>query len=213
MTADTLVVFGSGGHAKAVVEAVLARTPRRRIVILDDSVEARDRRLLAIQVTGGRELLSGSLKGAPVAPAVGQNGSRSKLMDWLTSHDHKLETVIHPAAVVGATVRIRAGAFVAAGAILIADARIGAGAIVNTGATIDHDCEIGDAAHIAPGAHLCGSVHVGARTLIGVGSSVRQGITIGNDITVGAGSVVVCNLAGGGTFAGNPARPIQQRIR
>lgn len=209
MKFDTLVVFGSGGHAKVVLEAVLACTPNREIVILDDSADAKDRQLLSMRVAGGRELLSGSLKAAPIALAVGHNVRRAELMEWLASRGHKLETIIHPAAVIGATVRICAGAFVAAGAILVADAYIGSGVIINTGATVDHDCEIGDAAHIAPGVSLCGSVRVGARTLIGVGSSVRPGITIGDDITVGAGSVVVRDLTGEGTFAGNPARRLK----
>lgn len=206
---DPLVVFGSGGHAKVIVEAVLARTPDRAILLIDDSPNATGHELLGIAVSGDRHRLSASLKKSPVALAIGQNGARAELMEWLLANGHELETVVHPTAVVGATVKIGIGAFIAAGAILTADASIGPGAIVNTGATVDHDCEIGDAAHIAPGVNLCGNVRVGARTLVGVGSSVRPGITIGEDIRIGAGSVVINDLAGSGTFAGNPARRLR----
>lgn len=206
MTPDTLVVFGSGGHAKVVVEAVRARTPDRTIVILDDSPAAEGRQLLGIAVAGGRALLSDRFESAPVALAIGDNAARSALMRSLLAGGRVLETIIHPAATVGATVSIGAGAFVAAGAIVIADARIGAGAIINTAASVDHDCDIREAAHIAPGVRLCGNVTVGARTVVGVGSAVRPGITIGPDLVIGAGSVVVCDLDEPGTFAGNPAR-------
>jgi sugar O-acyltransferase (sialic acid O-acetyltransferase NeuD family) len=206
---DTLVVFGSGGHSKVIVEAIRARTPDRAVTIIDDGPAANSRSVLGISVSGGRDLLSRDYVGASVALAVGDNRARSELMEWLSSNGYGLETVIHPHAVIGATVDVGAGAFVAAGALVIADARIGRGAIINTAASVDHDCDIGEAAHIAPGVHLCGNVNVGPRTLVGVGSCARPGITIAADVTIGAGSVIVAHITASGTFAGNPARPLR----
>lgn len=205
--ADTLIMFGSGGHAKVILEAVLARTPARRIVILDDQATEK-RMVLGLGISGGRDWLTANAPGAAVALGVGNNAHRFALMSWLAEQGRALETVFHPTAVVGATAQIESGAFLAAGAIVIADARIGRGAIVNTAASVDHDCDIGEAAHIAPGVRLCGNVRVGSRSLIGVGSAVRPGISIGADVVVGAGSAVVRDLAEGGTFAGCPARPV-----
>jgi sugar O-acyltransferase (sialic acid O-acetyltransferase NeuD family) len=193
---NTLVIIGAGGHAKVVVEAVRARTPDRKIILLDDEPQNQGRSVLDVMVEGGRDRLSADLKCATVALGVGNNEARSAIMVWLTSRGHQLETVIHPAAVVGPTVVVGSGAFIAAGSIAIAEATIRAGAIINTAASVDHDCDVGEAAHIAPGVRLCGNVHVGARTLIGVGSSVRPGVTIGPDVP------------GPGCFAGCPARPL-----
>jgi sugar O-acyltransferase (sialic acid O-acetyltransferase NeuD family) len=206
--AERLVVFGSGGHAKVVAEAVLARTPHCDIILLDDSPGAHDRRILGIPVRGGRDELERS-RGAPVALGIGDNQSRSSLIAWLTEQGHPLETIIHPAATIGASVQIGAGAFLAAGAIAIADAWIGRGAIINTGASVDHDCVVGETAHIGPGVRLCGEVSVGPRTLVGVGTAVRPRIRIGSDCVIGAGSAVVCDLPDGGNYAGCPARPIR----
>lgn len=206
---DPLVVFGSGGHAKVMVEAVLARTPDRRICILDDDAEAQGRSVLGLPIEGGRDWLARSLPGAPVALGLGVNSARAGLMEWLVREGRQLETVIHPAAIVSPSAAIGAGAFLAAGSIVIAEASIGRGAIVNTGASVDHDCRVGEAAHIAPGVRLCGGVTVGARTLIGVGSVVAPGVSVGADATVGAGSAVIRDLADGGRYAGCPARPIR----
>lgn len=205
--ADALIVFGSGGHAKVIVEAVRARTPDRRIVMIDDQVAGEGRTVLGLAVIGSREWLASNLPDAPVALGVGNNAARWALVCWLLHEGRALETVIHPSAVIGATAKVEEGAFVAAGAIVIADARIGRGVIINTGASVDHDCQIGEAAHLAPGVRLCGNVRVGARSLIGVGSAVGPGISIGADVTVGAGSAVVRDLFDGGTFIGCPARP------
>jgi len=206
--AGELVVFGCGGHAKVVIEAVLAGDPKQIIHIVDDDPEAIGGSVLGIPVSGGRDWLGSNAIGASVALGIGGNRARLDVLDWLISQGREIETVIHPAAVVGATVDAGAGTFFSAGSIAIAEARIGRGAIINTGASVDHDCVIGDGAHIGPGVRLCGNVQVGARSLVGVGSAVRPGISIGADVIVGAGSAVVSDLADGATYCGCPARPL-----
>lgn len=206
--ADRLVVFGSGGHAKVVIEAALTRNANREIIILDDSGDARSRSIFGIGVAGDRTMLE-SLRGTPVALGIGDNRARADLLNWLRSEGHALETVIHPGALVANSVTVGDGVFVSAGATVIAEATLGAGAIINTAASVDHDCVVGDAAHIAPGVHLCGNVHIGARTLVGVGACVRPGTSVCDDVILGAGSVVVRDIVEPGTFAGNPA----QRLR
>lgn len=206
--AERLVVFGSGGHAKVVIEAILARSPQRQIIILDDAAESQARSIFGIKVAGTRALLP-SLADAPVALAIGDNRARAALMDWLQDQGRLVEMVVHPAAFVASSVQVGAGSFISAGATVIAEAKIGAGVIINTGASVDHDCVIGDAAHIAPGVHLCGNVRIGARTLVGVGSAVRPGVSVCEDVVLGAGAVVVRNIDEPGTFVGNPA----QRLR
>lgn len=202
---DPLVVIGSGGHAKVVVEAALARTPQREIVIVDDSPGSSGRSILGIGIFGDRSRLDG-LREMPVIVAVGENQARARLVSWLGEQGHSLESVVHPSAVVAQSVTVGAGVFISAGAIIIAEAQIGDGAIINTGASVDHDCVIGEAAHIAPGVHLCGNVRIGARTLVGVGSAVRPGVAIAADVVIGAGAVVVRDIAAPGTYVGNPAR-------
>ena len=204
---DTIVVLGSGGHAKVVIDAVLARTPAREIIVLDDSAASFGKTILGIEVSGTWNDCS-RFRSAGFVPAVGDNRARAELVDWLDQNGLRLETVIHPAACVAGSAVIGPGCFISAGAIVMAEARIGAGAILNTAATVDHDCTIGEAAHIAPGVHSCGNVRVGARTLVGVGSSIRPGIEVCDDVVLGAGSVVVRSISVPGTYAGNPARRI-----
>lgn len=206
---DPLVVLGAGGHAKVVIEAALARDPGRQILIVDDHPDAQSRRILGFGISGSRDWLAANAPGAPVALGLGDNTIRLEALEWLLGQGREIETVVHPSATVGPTVKIGAGAFLAAGSIVIAEARIGRAAIINTAASVDHDCEIGEGAHIGPGARVCGNVRVGARSLVGVGSAVRPGVAIGADVTVGAGSAVVGDLTVGGVYGGCPARPIR----
>ena len=203
-----LVIFGSGGHAKVLVEAVRARTAERPIHLVDDSPDAVKRLILGLSVSGGREWLLSVRPGSSVALGIGDNAARDTMAEWLLDHGFALETVVHPSAIVGRTVGIGDGAFIAAGAVLIADSEIGQAAIVNTGASVDHDCRLGTAVHLGPGVRLCGNVQVGDRTLIGVGSAVLPGIRIGADAVIGGGSAVATNVPDGQRVAGCPARPL-----
>lgn len=204
-----IVLLGSGGHAKVVSEAILARSPARRIIIIDDDPAAAGRSVLGMPVSGTRDWLLDNLPECPVALGLGNNRARSELLDWLNRLGRTVETVIHPSAIVGETARIDPGAFLAAGSIVIAEARIGPAVIINTAASVDHDCTIETAAHIAPGVRLCGKVQVGARALVGVGAAVRPGIAIGADAVIGAGSSVVSDVPAGAVVAGCPAKPIR----
>jgi UDP-perosamine 4-acetyltransferase len=205
-----LVLIGSGGHAKVVLEAIRARNPDRKVIILDDDPAAAQRTVLGLEVSGTRDWLVANTWRGRVALGIGDNGARGELLHWLAERGFEAETVVHPSAIVGATADIGDGSFLGAGSIVLADATIGAGAIVNTGASVDHDCMVGAAAHLGPGVRLCGNVTVGAHSLVGVGTAVRPGVSIGANAVVGAGSAVVCDLAAGGTYAGCPARPINR---
>ncbi|HEX8654759.1 MAG TPA: acetyltransferase [Allosphingosinicella sp.] len=207
--AARLILFGSGGHAKVVLEAIRAAHPECEVAILDDDPEAAGRNLLGEAVHDGRAWLKDNWPDAGVVPAIGTNSARSALIDWLDGAGRALASVVHPSAIVSPSISVGAGAFLAPGAIVNAETILGKGAIVNTGASIDHDCRIGVAAHIAPGAHLCGGVRVGARSLIGAGATVIPGVAIGADVVVGAGSVVIADVPDGARVAGCPARPLK----
>ncbi|MEA3015690.1 MAG: hypothetical protein QOI38_412 [Sphingomonadales bacterium] len=206
--AARLILFGSGGHAKVVLEAIRAVHPGCEIAILDDDPEAAGRDLLGETILGGREWMRHNWPDAAVVPAIGTNAARAALIDWLKGEGRLLAPVAHPSAIVSPSAAIGGGAFLAPGAIVNAETILGEGAIVNTGASVDHDCRIGAAAHVAPGAHLCGGVRVGARSLIGAGATVIPGVAVGADALVGAGSVLIADIADGARVAGCPARAL-----
>lgn len=201
------ILFGAGGHARVVLDALLARDPDREVIVLDDAAPA-GRPLLHLSVSGGRDwLLANHRPGDVVIPAIGDNRARLALIEWAEKGGFRVETVIHPAAIVGREVVLGAGCFLAAGAIVNPCSTVGRGVIVNTAASIDHDCRIGDGVHLAPGVRLCGTVTLGARTLVGVGAVVIPGRTVGADVVIAAGAAVAADVRDGQRVGGVPARP------
>jgi acetyltransferase-like isoleucine patch superfamily enzyme len=59
---------------------------------------------------------------------------------------------------------------------------------------------------------ICTPTLVKQRASIGSNATILCGVTIGEGALVGAGSVVTHNVPAGATVAGNPARPIQEKV-
>ncbi len=207
-----IVVIGGGGHAKVVMEVLLAAgwevagytdaggrpgDAFGRIAWLGD-----DGALPAVRAGGVEHAIV----------ALGDNAVRGRLADRAVALGFTLGNAIHPSAQISPSVTLGQGIAVMAQAAVNAATVLGDNCIVNTGATVDHDNRIGRNVHIAPGCHLAGYVTVGDGALIGVGSIVGRGrpLAIGGGAVVGAGSVVFTDVPPQATVAGNPARPVRR---
>jgi acetyltransferase EpsM len=137
---------------------------------------------------------------------IGDNVIREKIFNLIIANGAKLLTLVSKSASISASATIGNGTFINRNASINALVKIGQNVIVNTGCVIEHECEISHSAHIAPGAVLAGNVNVGERTFIGANSFIKQGVKIGKDVIVGAGTVVLCDIADGKKFVGNPSR-------
>ncbi|MEF3365150.1 acetyltransferase [Methylocystis sp. 9N] len=201
-----IVIIGSGGHAKVVIE--LARATGLFEVVGCTDPEPGARAVLGAPILGADDILPNLLERGVRAAAValGANHVRARVIAKLHALGFELPALIHPRATISPSAVIGAGSVVMAGVVVNADARIGAGCIINTGATIDHDANIGQCVHIAPGSTLAGCVTIGDRTFLGAGTVVIPNIEIGADVIVGAGAVVVRPIAANAKAYGVPAR-------
>jgi sugar O-acyltransferase (sialic acid O-acetyltransferase NeuD family) len=196
-----LIVVGAGGHAKVVVASARA-AGFRVMAIVDDARQRWGESRLGVPVSGPTEPVLQD-PGAQVVLAIGDNRVRRQLAATARC---RFVSVVHPSAIIDATVRLGDGSVVFAGAVIQPDTTIGAHAIVNTGASIDHDCVLGEAVHIAPGTRLAGNVTLGDEVFLGIGTVVIPGVTIGARTTIGAGAVVVRDLPADVVAVGVPAR-------
>lgn len=202
MELDKILIYGAGGHAKVVMDAI--RTAESEIVFLltDKDPQKKGRLVAGVQVIAVTEVHDVEL----FHVAIGGNFARQNETAALCAQGMRSYIVIHPRACVSVSSRIGDGSFVAANAVIGPDVQLGLGCIVNHGAVVDHECVVGEFSHVAPNATLGGQVQIGMRVLIGAGANILPGITIGDDCIIGAGAVVATNLASGGTYMGVPAR-------
>jgi len=208
-----LVLFGAGGHARVVIDSILAEGAAVCHAVLDSDKGLWKTKLFGVPVRGGDECLCDLIdEGADAfVIAVGgplQRALRKRLFETAESHLLQPFTVVHPSTRVSPHAVIEAGAQLLVGCIVNASAQIRTNAIVNTAAVVEHDCVVEPHAHIAPRAVLAGGVHVGTGAHVGAGAVVKENISIGARAIVGAGAVVIRDVPADAVVVGVPATPI-----
>lgn len=207
MPIEKVHVFGAGGHAKVVIDALRVLLGEGLgIRLLDDNPARVGSAVAGIVVEPAADPASEDF----FHVAIGTNAVRSRRSAAIAAGGARPLTVVHPKSVIASSARVEEGAFVAASAVVGPDATIGAGTIVNHGAIVDHDCALGAFCHIAPGAVLGGGVTVGDRVLVGAGAVILPGLTLAGDVVIGAGAVVTRSIENAGTFIGTPAREVSR---
>jgi UDP-perosamine 4-acetyltransferase len=209
------VVIGGGGHAKVVIDVLLAAG--WAVAGYTDPAPTAGASIADVPCLGDDATLPGLVAtGIPWAiVALGDNALRSRMAERALALGFALARAVHPSAQISPSARLGAGVVVMPGAVVNAGSVLGDNTILNTSASVDHDCAIGRSVHIAPGAHIAGYVTVGDEALVGVGSVVGRGrsLRVGRGAVIGIGSVVFTDVPPGVTVAGNPARPLQPERR
>jgi UDP-perosamine 4-acetyltransferase len=210
-----IIGWGSGGHAKSVIDAVESLHSWRIVGLVDSDATRWGTTSAGQPILGGEDqlmiLLADGVQYAFVGVGgVGNNAPRIRVFQLLLDHGYQLPPICHRTAIVSPSAHVGRGSVILAGAIVGAAATVSQNVIVNTGAIVEHDCDIRAHSHISTGSRLGGSVCVDEGAHIGIGATIREGITIGRRAIVGAGSVVVQDVPPGATVVGSPARIIKE---
>ena len=207
-----LIVYGGGGHGKAVIEAVRAMGTYEVVGVVDDGL-AKATKVLGVPVLGGAEVLPGLLAqgihlAANAVGGIGDARSRVRVFHRLIEAGFACPAVVHPTAVVEPSARLSPGVQIMPHAYVGSEAEIGFGAIVNTSAVVSHDCWLGAYANVSPGALLAGGVRLGESALVGMGVTVNLGVTIGDGARVGNSAVVKKDVPPGGIVRAGMVWPV-----
>lgn len=209
-----IILLGAGGHARVVLDALLAAGLNVNGVV-DPSLAGTNDYWRGVPVLGNdQDLLELPPHDIELVNGIGSipgQTLRKEVFRKFTSAGFNFRTVIHPSAIIGSEVKLMPGAQLMAGAIVQADSLIGENTIVNTGARVDHDCSVGSDVHIAPGAVVSGGVQIGVDTHIGTGASIIQGIILGKNVLVGAGTAVVRDVPDGARIVGPSPKIISRQ--
>lgn len=210
-----LLILGSSGHAKVIID-IVEKQGIYNIVGLIDSFKPIGVDTFGYKNMGTEDqiqMIGSKFENLHLFIAIGDNAIRQKVYKNLVQSgmNFPYATLIHPNSIIGKNVKIGVGTVVMAGAIINPDTFLGDFVIINTSSSVDHDCYIGDFATIAPGAVLGGSVLVGKLSVVSLGASVKHGVTIGEDSIVGAGAVVINSIPDNEIHVGVPAKKLRSR--
>jgi len=195
---EAVIILGSGGHAKVLVDILLRSNVK--ILGVTDPNRTPNSLWLDVPVLGNDDTIHAHppetlklINGIGALP--GDTALRRQLFSRFKARGYCFKTIIDPLAFTASDVVLAEGVQVMAGVILQPGVNIGENSIVNSGAIVEHDCQIGNNVHIGPGAVLSGSVSIGDRVHIGTGAIVIQNIHIADDSVIGAGAVVTRDIA------------------
>jgi UDP-perosamine 4-acetyltransferase len=215
---DRLIILGARQHAKVLVSLIeeLGAGDLEVVGYLDDDPVLHGTKLLGRPILGGMSDLVSIVRRERInAALVGVSnrfmGVRHRLYGEIKSAGLRLPVLVHPRAWVSRFAEVGEGTVLNPGVVVNAYARVGANCVVYSNSTIEHETRLADNVYIGPGVNFSSNARVGAHTFIGAGSRIIPDIQIGTDVVIGAGSVVLEDVPDHVTYAGIPARKINDR--
>jgi sugar O-acyltransferase (sialic acid O-acetyltransferase NeuD family) len=213
-----VVVYGTGGTARDVLEALEAANADRRqwniLGFLDDNPELHAQEVMGYPVLGGGEALE-TLQSLRAVQVVLGMGNDKKLMIRKTVRTRlglgadRFPVVIHPSAVVSHRSEIGEGSVFLSGSFCSNHATVGCHVMVLQNTVIGHDARIGNYVSFSANISTGGGFRIGEESYVGLGANILPGVRLGLRSRVGIGAVVIQDVPNGATVFGNPARVIK----
>ena len=215
MEKEKLIIVGSSGHAKVVID-IVEKEEKYEIIGLIDDHKKMGESTLGHPVIGTTESLQNLLKLNPeykLFVAIGDNWNRNKIVEYILSLVPHAEfaSAIHPSAQIAKEVNIGKGTAIMAGAVINSSTNIGDFTIIYTNSSLDHDNILGNYASLAPNAATGGNVVIGEFSAVGIGACIKHGVKMGSNCVLGGGSVLLKNCNDDELLYGVPAKPIRKR--
>lgn len=210
---QNIVVYGAGGHAKAVID-IIEKAGFYRIIGLLDANKCPGTSVYGYEVLGDDAWLASnqtSIIGGIIA--VGDNWVRSQIAARIFSvyPGFAFINAIHPLSSIARGASIGVGSVIMSGAVINSDARIGDHCVFYPNSSLDHDSTLGSFVTLAPNTATGGNVHIGQYSVISIGANIIHGRIIGEHTVIGAGSTVLTDIASNSIAYGTPARVVRTR--
>lgn len=191
---EAILIYGGGGHGKAVIDLVRILPQYKLAGVIDDNLPL-GTLVLGVPVLGGvwalrEQRASGILYAVNAIGGIGNITIRVGVFEHLSQAGFSFPTLVHPTAFVEPSAQLAPGVQIFPHAYLGSAACLGFGVILNTGVIISHDCTIGDYTNISPGSILAGEVEIGERCLIGMGVTINNRVKVGSGARIGNGATV-----------------------
>lgn len=205
-----LLIIGSGGHAKSIMNSVL-KNKENEIIGFIDEYKKNKQEINGIKVIGKikdiQKIIEKYTKCYFIV-GIGDNFLRKKVFNQIIKSkikNLKPISIIDKDSIISPLSKIGKGSFIAPGVIIQTHSKIGKCSIINTGTIIDHDNHIMNYASTAPGCVTGGSVTIGNLSHLALKVVVKNKISIGANTIIGSNSYVNKNCKSNSIYFGNPA--------
>ncbi len=209
-----ILIFGSGGHAKVIVD-IIEKQGKFKIAGFIDGYLEKNTVIMGYKVIGDESSLedivfSYEIYGGVIG--IGDNSIRLDIRDKIIKYipNFKFINCIHPQSILGKEVVLGKGNVIMANATINSSTSINNHCILNTNSSIDHDCLMSDFSSIGPNVAVGGNVKIGDYSAIGIGTNIFNNINIGNNCIIGGGSLVCHDTNENSIYYGSPSKFIRE---
>ncbi|WP_315674025.1 acetyltransferase [Clostridium sp. 19966] len=211
-----IIVIGSSGHAKVVIDCI-EKENKYKIIGLLDRFKQVGSSSFGYKIIGKEEDLEKLIRKYKIDGgiiAIGDNFIRYIVYNKISHYIPQFNfiKVIHPSAQIARNVLIGKGSVIMANTTISSNATVGDFCIINNNSSLDHDSKMLDYSSLAPGSSIGGNVKIGSFSAVSLGAKVIHGITIGEHTIIGAGATVIKDIPKYVVAYGNPAKVIRGRI-
>ena len=198
---NALLVYGGGGHGKALIDLVRALGAYRLVGVVDDGLPAGSAVLGAPVLGGVGTLAELAARGVRLAVngvgGIGNVAVRLKVFEALRLAGMTCPALVHPTAWVEPSASLDAGVQVLAQSYISSAAQVGFGTVINAGVVVSHDCKLGRVVNLSPGAMLAGGVELDDFVQVGMAATINLGIHVGQGARIGNGATVKADVPAG----------------
>lgn len=206
-----LILIGSGGHAKSILES-LSMSEKNDLIGYIDLIPSSYMNSKNIKYLGDDDQMSmykdidnlflilglsyiGNIPSFELREKIISKYKKYNFLQFISNNSYVSKESI-----------IGNGTIVLNNVYINASCKIGEHCLINNNVLIEHDCTIGNNVQIAPGAIILGGVTIADNCFIGAGVVIRDSVDIVSNTIIGMGCIVTKNITDSGTYYGNPLK-------
>lgn len=209
-----IVIFGSGGHAKVILNEILNLEKEFNFLGFADSkkkvgtliAKINNKRFKIIDLQTIKKKFYGVI-------GIGDNYLRHKKSLLFSKKYKNLRwgKIISKQSIVSKTSSIGSGSVILGNSFLGAGSKIKKHCIINSSSSIDHDNIFNDFSSTGPGVITGGNVKINKFSHLGIGCVVKNNIIIGENTICGGKSFINKNCRKNSIYFGVPSKFIKSR--
>lgn len=201
VAAAALVMYGGGGHGKALIDLIRALGTYYLVGVIDDGLPA-GVVVMGLAVLGQADQLTqlyarGVRLAVNAVGGIGNVAVRVKVFDTIAQAGFSCPTLVHPTAWVEPSARLESGVQILAKSYISSEACIGFGSVINAGVVVSHDCVLGQVVNLSPGAMLAGGVVLEDYVQVGMAATINLNIRVGQGARIGNGATIKADVPAG----------------
>ncbi|NJD02000.1 MAG: hypothetical protein FIA99_05255 [Ruminiclostridium sp.] len=207
---EEIIIYGSGGMAREVVELIedinRIRPTWSISGYLDDIKGDCSEVVNGYKVIGTGEVLKSLEHPANVVLAISNPEVKERIYNNIKGYPLRFPVLVHPSARVARSARIGEGSIIGIDCIVSVNVDIGRHVFLNMRTVVGHDAVIRDYCSCLVNCIIAGDVTMDERTLLGSGCIIMEKIHIGKKARVGMGSIVSCDVQDSHVVMSRPSK-------